>query len=75
VSPYHFGLKVGESDDELRQVLQQLREAGVPIVGMSDHGVSHSVYTEDSDGNEVERLAVPRQHKLDRLASGYTLEI
>jgi catechol 2,3-dioxygenase len=75
VGLYHFGLKVGESDDELRQVLQQLREAGVPIVGMSDHGVSHSVYTEDSDGNEVERLAVSCQHNLDRLASGYTLEI
>jgi len=51
---YHFGLKIGESDDELRSAIAELREAGVPIVGMSDHGVSHSVYIKDPDGNEIE---------------------
>ena len=51
---YHFGLKVGESDDELREVRDRLMEAGVTIVGASDHTVTHSLYVLDPDGNEVE---------------------
>jgi catechol 2,3-dioxygenase len=54
VGLYHFGLKIGETDDELRAAIARLREAGVPIVGMSDHGVTHSVYLLDPDGNELE---------------------
>jgi catechol 2,3-dioxygenase len=54
VGLYHFGLKIGETDDELRAAIARLREAGVPITGMSDHGVTHSVYLLDPDGNEVE---------------------
>jgi catechol 2,3-dioxygenase len=51
---YHVGLKVGDSDDELREAVARLREAGVTIVGMSDHTVTHSVYILDPDGNELE---------------------
>jgi len=51
---YHFGLKVGDSDDELRAMLAQLQEAGVTIVGSSDHGYTHSLYIRDPDGNELE---------------------
>ena len=51
---YHFGLKVGDSDDELREAVVRLREAGVPISGASDHTVTHSLYILDPDGNEVE---------------------
>jgi catechol 2,3-dioxygenase len=51
---YHFGLKVGESDDELREAVSRLRDAGVTIVGATDHTVTHSVYVIDPDGNEVE---------------------
>ncbi len=54
VGLYHFGLKIGETDEELRAAIARLREANVPIVGMSDHGVTHSVYLLDPDGNEVE---------------------
>ena len=54
VGLYHFGLKIGESDDELRAAIARLREAQVPIVGMSDHGVTHSVYLLDPDGNQIE---------------------
>jgi len=55
VGLYHFGLKIGESDDELRRALDQLRAAGVRIIGMSDHGgVTHSLYIADPDGNEIE---------------------
>lgn len=51
---YHFGLKVGESDDELREARDQLNAAGARIVGATDHGVTHSLYIQDPDGNEIE---------------------
>ena len=54
VGMYHFGLKVGDSDDELREAWQRLTEAGVPVVGATDHTVTHSLYIEDPDGNEIE---------------------
>jgi catechol 2,3-dioxygenase len=51
---YHFGLKVGDSDEELREVVARLQERQVPIVGSSDHTVTHSLYVLDPDGNEIE---------------------
>jgi catechol-2,3-dioxygenase len=51
---YHFGLKVGDSDDELRDVIARLRASDVTIVGASDHTVTHSLYILDPDGNEIE---------------------
>jgi catechol 2,3-dioxygenase len=54
VGMYHFGLKLGDSDDDLRAVLARLREAGVTVVGATDHTVTHSLYVLDPDGNELE---------------------
>ncbi len=54
VGLYHFGLKVGESDAELREARDRLLAEGAKIVGASDHGVTHSLYIEDPDGNEIE---------------------
>ena len=54
VGMYHFGLKVGESDEELREARDRIIEAGVRVVGASDHTVTHSLYILDPDGNEVE---------------------
>jgi catechol-2,3-dioxygenase len=54
VGMYHFGLKVGDTDDELREALARLTEAGVTIAGASDHTVTHSLYILDPDGNEIE---------------------
>lgn len=51
---YHFGLKVGTSDGELREARDLLTKAGARIVGATDHGVTHSLYIEDPDGNEIE---------------------
>jgi catechol 2,3-dioxygenase len=51
---YHFGLKIGDSDEQLRQALGQLQAAGATVVGASDHTVTHSLYIEDPDGNEIE---------------------
>lgn len=54
VGMYHFGLKVGDTDDELREVLAQLQAAGVQLAGASDHTMTHSLYLFDPDGNELE---------------------
>lgn len=54
IGMYHFGLKVGDSDDELRDALATLQAHGVPITGASDHTVTHSLYVADPDGNEIE---------------------
>ena len=54
VGMYHFGLKVGDDDDELRAALATLRANDVEVLGMSDHTVTHSLYIADPDGNEIE---------------------
>ena len=54
VGLYHFGLKVGDTDDELRDALATIEAAGVTVVGASDHTVTHSLYIRDPDGNEIE---------------------
>ena len=54
VGLYHFGLKVGDSDDELREALQVVRDSGTTLLGASDHTVTHSLYIADPDGNEIE---------------------
>lgn len=54
VGLYHVGLKVGDSDDELRDALATLTAHDVTVLGASDHGVTHSLYIEDPDGNEIE---------------------
>jgi len=54
VGLYHFGLKVADSDEELKVVLDHIREHGVTLVGTADHTVTHSLYIQDPDGNEIE---------------------
>jgi catechol 2,3-dioxygenase len=54
VGLYHFGLDVGDSDDDLRAAVARIEDAGATIVGASDHTVTHSVYLLDPDGNEIE---------------------
>jgi catechol-2,3-dioxygenase len=54
VGLYHFGLKVGDSDDELRDAWRAVETAGATVVGASDHTVTHSLYILDPDGNEIE---------------------
>jgi catechol-2,3-dioxygenase len=54
VGMYHIGLKVGDSDDDLRAALEELQAAGADLVGSADHNVTHSLYLRDPDGNEIE---------------------
>ena len=54
VGMYHFGLNVGETDDDLRAALTAVQTAGATVVGAADHTVTHSLYILDPDGNEIE---------------------
>ena len=39
---------------DLADALRRLLEAGIPLEGASDHGVSEALYLRDPDGNGVE---------------------
>ena len=54
VGLYHVAFKVGDSLDELRAMRDHLVRQGVPVLGMSDHAVSQSIYIRDPDGIEIE---------------------
>jgi catechol 2,3-dioxygenase len=51
---YHVGWKIGEDIDTLRQMKEKIQQQDYPLDGMSDHGISKSLYLSDPDGNEVE---------------------
>ena len=51
---YHTGWCIGNHDDLLREVVALCKENGVKIQGLTDHGISHSLYINDPEGNELE---------------------
>jgi catechol-2,3-dioxygenase len=53
VGLYHFAYQV-DSEEALAQAYRTLKEAGVPITGTGDHGVSKGIYITDPDGIEIE---------------------
>jgi catechol 2,3-dioxygenase len=50
---YHTAILYPERRD-LAVILKRLLEAGYPLSGASDHGVSEAIYLNDPDGNGVE---------------------
>ncbi len=54
---YHVGLKIGNSSEDIKKAYNELKQKGVFITGAVDHGVTHSLYIEDPDGNEIELYA------------------
>lgn len=54
---YHIGFKIGNSNQDAKDVYKELKEKNVHIVGTTDHGVTHSIYILDPDGNELELYA------------------
>ena len=54
VGLYHVAFKVGDSLDALRAMRDHLMQQSVPLLGMSDHTVSQSLYISDPDGIEIE---------------------
>ncbi len=51
---YHFGLKIGDSDQDLLNALAHLEKHEIALHGTADHTVTHSLYIADPDGNEIE---------------------
>lgn len=54
---YHIGFKIGDSTDDIKEAFKELTAAGVTIIGTTDHGITHSLYILDPDGNELELYA------------------
>ncbi|MDP9330056.1 MAG: VOC family protein [Actinomycetota bacterium] len=62
---YHVAIRL-PSDAHVRAAFHRLVNAGVEVVGASDHAVSHSLYIKDPDGIELELYAdVPGWQELD----------
>ena len=53
---YHFAI-LYPTRKELARTLKRLMEAGYPLTGTADHGVSEAIYLNDPDGNGVELYA------------------
>lgn len=54
---YHIGFKIGDGPEAAQEALRDLTQKSVHIVGTTDHGVTHSIYILDPDGNELELYA------------------
>jgi catechol 2,3-dioxygenase len=54
----------------LAEALTRLLEAGIPLEGASDHGVSESLYLRDPDGNGVELYRDKPRDQWPRAADG-----
>ena len=54
---YHIGFKIGDGHDAIEDVWKELKAKGVAVSGTGDHGVTHSIYVTDPDGNELELYA------------------
>jgi catechol 2,3-dioxygenase len=50
---YHVAIRY-PTRSALADALRRLQEAGIPLEGASDHGVSEAVYLRDPDGNGIE---------------------
>ena len=54
----------------LGDALRRVVEAGIPITGATDHGVSEAVYLRDPDGNGIELYRDRPEEEWPRPASG-----
>ena len=50
---YHFAIRYSTRRD-LGKAARRVIDAGVPLQGVADHGVSESIYLADPDGNGIE---------------------
>src|SRR2546429_7392742 len=51
---YHFAILYPDRQ-ALAGAVRRVLDAGVPLEGAADHGVSEAIYLRDPDGNGVER--------------------
>ena len=50
---FHVAFKIGDTLDELWAAKKELETAGLKV-GSYDHGITHSIYFDDPDGNNLE---------------------
>ncbi|HYC83354.1 MAG TPA: VOC family protein, partial [Candidatus Paceibacterota bacterium] len=70
---YHFAVLL-PSRKELASALKRLADAGYPIEGASDHGVSEAIYLSDPDGIGVELYADRPPETWERDGSAVKME-
>jgi catechol 2,3-dioxygenase len=66
---YHFAIKYPSRRD-LANVVRRVVDAGVPLQGVADHGVSEAVYLSDLDGNGIELYRDRPESEWPRSADG-----
>src|ERR671935_2177450 len=70
---YHVAIRY-PTRATLADALRRVLDAGIPLTGASDHGVSEAIYLRDPDGNGIElyrdrpREEWPREHDGKRVA-------
>jgi catechol 2,3-dioxygenase len=66
---YHFAIRYPTRRD-LASAVRRVIDAGVPIQGVADHGVSESIYLADLDGNGIELTRDRPESEWPRDAAG-----
>jgi catechol 2,3-dioxygenase len=66
---YHFAILYPDRA-ALGAALRRLLDAGVPLEGAADHGVSEAIYLRDLDGNGVELYRDRPENEWPRAADG-----
>ena len=66
---YHLAILYPDRAN-LGEALRRVREAGIPLDGASDHGVSEALYLRDPDGNGVELYRDRPREEWPRAADG-----
>ena len=66
---YHFAIRYPSRRD-LALAVRRVVEAGVPLQGVADHGVSESIYLSDLDGNGIELTRDRPEAEWPRTADG-----
>ena len=69
---FHVAIRL-PSRQALAQVVKRVIDAGVPLTGASDHGVSEAIYLRDPDGNGVELYHDRPREEWPREADGKTI--
>jgi catechol 2,3-dioxygenase len=66
---YHVAVRFPDRK-ALADAVRRVVEAGIPLEGASDHGVSEAIYLRDPDGNGVELYADRPQEEWPRTEDG-----
>src|SRR5215213_3448803 len=67
---YHFAINYPDRRT-LADAVRRVVEAGVPLSGASDHGVSEAIYLQDPDGNGIELYRDRPQEEWPRPGDGH----